>query len=144
VKALSIRQPWAWCILHGRKRVENRTWTTDYRGWLLLHSGVTMSRSDYDECDEVCARLTHVELPPRDSRALLRGGIVGAAELIDVVENDSTHPVFNSPWAFGPCLWIFDRVTPLGFVPCRGRLSLFDLPYHLETHDGILTIREGA
>lgn len=34
MKALSIRQPWAWLIIHGGKDVENRTWHTKHRGAL--------------------------------------------------------------------------------------------------------------
>lgn len=26
MKALSIRQPWAWLVVHGPKRIENRSW----------------------------------------------------------------------------------------------------------------------
>lgn len=36
---LTIRQPWAWSIVHGRKRVENRSWQMNYRGPLLIHAG---------------------------------------------------------------------------------------------------------
>ena len=31
MKALSIRPPWAWAILHAAKDVENRTWKTNIR-----------------------------------------------------------------------------------------------------------------
>ena len=34
MKALSIQQPWAWLIAHGKKDVENRTWATAFRGGL--------------------------------------------------------------------------------------------------------------
>jgi hypothetical protein len=39
VKALTIRQPWAWATIYGGKDVENRRWRTAYRGPLLIHSG---------------------------------------------------------------------------------------------------------
>ena len=38
MKTLSIKQPYATLICAGVKRVENRTWTTDYRGRLLIHA----------------------------------------------------------------------------------------------------------
>lgn len=31
-RVLSIQQPWAWAIAAGHKRVENRSWSTRYRG----------------------------------------------------------------------------------------------------------------
>ena len=36
MKAISIRQPWAWLIVNGYKDVENRTWYTSHRGPLLI------------------------------------------------------------------------------------------------------------
>jgi hypothetical protein len=38
VKTLSVRQPYATFICAGVKKVENRTWKTDYRGRLLIHA----------------------------------------------------------------------------------------------------------
>ena len=32
IPALSIQQPWAWFIVNGYKDVENRTWSTKFRG----------------------------------------------------------------------------------------------------------------
>jgi len=36
--ALSVRQPWASLIAHGRKTIEWRSWRTDHRGELLIVS----------------------------------------------------------------------------------------------------------
>ncbi|HHY88739.1 MAG TPA: ASCH domain-containing protein, partial [Chloroflexi bacterium] len=51
MKALSVRQPWAWLIAQGYKTVENRTWATNYRGPLLIHAGKKpdLTRSELDE-----------------------------------------------------------------------------------------------
>jgi hypothetical protein len=38
MKCLSIQNPWAPLICAGVKDVENRTWKTDYRGPLLIHT----------------------------------------------------------------------------------------------------------
>lgn len=37
--AISIRQPWAEFVIGGRKKIENRTWKSNYRGVLLIHAG---------------------------------------------------------------------------------------------------------
>ena len=37
MKALSVRAPWWWAILHG-KPVENREWYTNVRGRIVLHA----------------------------------------------------------------------------------------------------------
>lgn len=41
VRALSVRQPYAWAIASGRKVVENRSQYTAFRGTLLIHAGGT-------------------------------------------------------------------------------------------------------
>ena len=38
MKTLSIRQPYASLICRGIKTIENRSWTTSYRGKLLIHA----------------------------------------------------------------------------------------------------------
>ncbi len=35
MKALSVRQPWAWLIVNGCKDIENRDWSTKLRGSLV-------------------------------------------------------------------------------------------------------------
>ena len=43
LKAISIRQPWAWLIVNGYKDVENRVWFAKLRGRVLIHAGVSKS-----------------------------------------------------------------------------------------------------
>ena len=45
-KALSVRAPWAWAIMHG-KPVENRDWSTGFRGVIWLHQSKHWSRREY-------------------------------------------------------------------------------------------------
>ncbi|MDR2553726.1 MAG: ASCH domain-containing protein [Treponema sp.] len=48
MKVLSVRQPYAALICAGVKKVENRTWTTAYRGRLLIHaSGKALEFYDF-------------------------------------------------------------------------------------------------
>ena len=47
MKALSIRQPWAYAIFHLSKDVENRSWPTRYRGRKAVH---VAKRIEVTEC----------------------------------------------------------------------------------------------
>jgi ASCH domain len=38
MKALPIRQPYAWLIVNGHKDIENRAWPTKFRGRVLIHA----------------------------------------------------------------------------------------------------------
>jgi hypothetical protein len=68
--ALSIKQPWAELILLGRKTIEVRSWSTDFRGLLALHTGKK-------PVPEALARFPDID-------ASYLGGFVGVAELVDV------------------------------------------------------------
>lgn len=113
--ALSIQQPWAWCIIQGHKLVENRTWKTGLRGWVGIHAGKTFDINGYSW---ICETFPHLVLPRPSGYQF--GGIVGRARLVDCVTNRD-----GDPWFFGPHGLIFDRVEPLPFTPCRGQLGFF-------------------
>jgi hypothetical protein len=116
---LSIRQPWAWLICNRGKNVENRSWMTDYRGPLLIHAGLAL---DHFACDILRAK-GHVI--PYELKA---GGIVGHVRLMGCVGPAISC---NSMWAEeGQCHWLLEDRAPIEFIPCKGRLGLFDLWKH--------------
>lgn len=130
MKALSIRQPWAWLIVHGYKPVENRTWRTAYRGPLLIHAA---QQFDHDGYMWV---LANTDIGLRLPSILqfcteidMRGGIVGEVELYDCTDHPKQPGDGRlSPWFFGPCgLWLRDP-QPRPFQPLRGQLGLFEVP----------------
>jgi hypothetical protein len=127
MKALSIRQPWAWLIIHGGKDIENRTWSTKLRGRVLVHAAKGMSRPEYD-ASKIVADTNNVYLP--DLENFKRGGIVGSVEIVDCVTES------NSPWFFGPYGFVLRDPRPLPFVPMKGMLGFFDCKELFEPQDG--------
>jgi ASCH domain len=51
MKIISLRQPWASLIVHGFKDVENRTWSTRYRGPLIIDSSLRADNIGVDEIE---------------------------------------------------------------------------------------------
>lgn len=115
--ALSIRQPWAWAIITGHKRIENRSWTTHYRGPMLIHAGARLEPVD---TLIPIAKTRGFAMPQPDD--LKRGGIVGQVDLVDVVTN-SRDPWFD-PGGYG---WVLANPRELSFHACKGRLGLFQV-----------------
>jgi hypothetical protein len=117
VRVLTIRQPWAWAIIHGGKDVENRSWRTAHRGPLLIHAGARFDRSAEPEV----RRLASQGPPPPDEYEL--GAIVGVVELVDCVRDA------RSPWAeAGFWHWVLTGARPVDPVSCPGRLGLWRPP----------------
>jgi hypothetical protein len=118
MKALSIRQPWAWLIIHGGKDVENRTWATSFRGPVLIHASKGMTRREYDIAREFVEwDVGSIFIPPFAD--LKRGGIIGQAEIVGCTSDSA------SPWFCGPFGFILANAKPLPFIPCQGALGFF-------------------
>jgi hypothetical protein len=130
LRALSIRQPWAWAITHGPKRIENRSWRTNYRGLLLLHA--SKGRNRFRRNCESLAPI--IELP--EDAAFTRGAIVGVAELVDCVDVESRPELAANPFADpGSIWWLLQNVRAFSEpIPYTGSLNLFRVPRELVAH----------
>ena len=100
MKALTICNPYAWLIATGKKRVENRTWYTGYRGPLASHAGLSR-------------QWLTTEYPMPDSGKYF-GAFLAVADLVACLHTDDIdrlsipeeyywareHPHTNGPWCF--------------------------------------------
>lgn len=124
MRALSIRQPWAWSILHAGKDVENRQWRhrPGHHGPTLLHAGKARpTRQDYDAVAALSGGV-------RPAESLPRGGFVGAMvlDLPHHADDCLTDGVLCSRWAL-PDSWHLPVVLtrPLELVPANGQLGFW-------------------
>ncbi|MGI5359984.1 hypothetical protein ACQI4E_32450 [Streptomyces sp. CA-252508] len=89
IRGITIRQPWATCILAG-KNVENRPAPWPWRGWVLIHAGKAKP-------DPALLRDPLVATAIR-GRELHRGAVIGVARLTDC-HPDQGPEHCTSPWA---------------------------------------------
>lgn len=139
MKALSIRQPWAWLILHAGKDVENRDWSSRYPAYheaccmardgarILIHASKSMTRDEHDGAVETARMVGRIRPFPPGLRVpvmkeLQRGGIVGSARIAHVVTNHT------SPWFFGKIGLVLCDVRPEPFRELKGALGFFEVP----------------
>jgi hypothetical protein len=118
LKIVTIKQPWAYAIIHLGKDIENRSWAPKYRGPLLIHAGASMRACDFER---VCAYAEEDGLPVPQRKDMLLGGIIGRVNLVKVVEKS------RSKWFGGPYGWVLENPQPLPFYPLKGRLGLFEV-----------------
>lgn len=117
--ALSIRQPWLELVLQGRKTIEVRTWSTKYRGPLLLHASRSL---DVDACNRFGIQ----------SGNLAFGAVLGVVDLIDCrrFTCDTWQELFPAhlnvrDYKNGLTGWILRNPRRVAPIPLRGRLGLF-------------------
>ena len=118
IPALSVRQPWAELILRGEKQIEVRTWATNYRGWVWLHTG--KERPDDNEIDKRYGKL-------------FRGGYVGLFLLNSILSFDrekwdewKEQHLNTGEYKSGTFAWIIEATVRFPVpIPAPGQLNLF-------------------
>lgn len=134
MKALSVRQPWAWLICMGYKDIENRTWWLHMPPFLnypkttkriFVHTG---KLSDVEAVGNDCQiekwiikRLTAKQRSHYYSAIFTKGAIIGEVDIMGCVDES------KSPWFTGP--YGFVLANPKAYavpIPCKGRLGFFE------------------
>jgi activating signal cointegrator 1 len=133
MKALTICQPYAHLIAVGRKRVENRTWPTSYRGPIYIHAG--KSRQWLSSDDPNPDPRENYGIPLAD---MAFGAVVAFAHLTDCVNYDDLFEPEGKRWnekypwlrshehTEGPWCWVFSGVRRVKPVEYRGAQGLWD------------------
>ena len=122
MKALTVKQPWASLIVEGIKDIENRTWKTNYRGRILIHSSKMPEKGL--PCEVLNSMQYSIVSTANSLNALVgeNGVILGSVEIVDCVLN---HP---SIWAkVGTYNWVL--ANPIKFekpIPAKGQLGFWE------------------
>jgi hypothetical protein len=113
-RALSIRQPWAYAILHLGKDVENRPWRTHRRGRILIQASLNVRREG-----ALKLKLDPDELPT--------GAIVGSVEIADCTQNSKSKWAIRGQWH-----WILKNPRVLAKpIPFKRTLGFMRVPSKL-------------
>lgn len=119
--ALSVRQPWAWAIVAGHKRIENRSAGSIAAGGMTCRRIAIHAATGLEE-DEF--RWGHwrlhrhgVTCPRPDT--LPRGAIIGAVDVVDIVSES------DSEWFGGQMGLVLENTAACNPIPAPGALGYF-------------------
>jgi hypothetical protein len=106
----------------GVKGIENRGWSTKFRGRFAVHVAMKSSREEWEAAEKI------VDDPDQwDAiRSVLKafdvaGRVIGTVELADVVWGHPSKWVEPGKWH-----WILRDPEPMAPVPAKGRLGLWE------------------
>ena len=108
MKALSTKQPYAYMLAAGHQTVDNRSWSTDFRGRFYIHA--SLASVPLAEYQRIRRRLDKIIIADGGNPYIggfaesfymrqFLGVIVGEATLVDVV-TESDSPWFTGPFGF--------------------------------------------
>lgn len=130
MKVLSVRNPWAWLILHG-KDVENRTWRTKYRGKLGIHASKVWEKGfknpssffTLPQWESMSEEYKRILIFASQSK-IPCSAIIGEVDLVDVTFKK------DSIWSVnGQYQWVFENPVFYGenFIPdVKGKLGIWE------------------
>lgn len=86
MKILSLWQPWASLIAWGEKKIETRSWSTNYRGPVAIHATGTIKDEAREAVYASDAIRAAIDRHDKTLDGLPLGSIVAVAEIVDCVE----------------------------------------------------------
>lgn len=150
MNGLSLWQPWASLIAWGKKRVETRSWATQYCGDLAIHAAKRWTRDVAELClaepfrSLLCRDIAHpAELPRGAVVAVVR--LIGCRRTEDVVHQLQADELDLGNYEAGRFAWFLTDVRPLVEpYPLRGAQGVFPISAADATAIGALARPLGA
>jgi len=117
-RALSLKQPWADLVVDGIKPIENRLWSSKYRGGLLIHASGKWD----SEGAKWIRENTDAEIKCKVQYTF--GAFIGQVDMVGCVQES------DSEWFFGPYGFIFERAKRYKRpILWSGQRRIFTVPY---------------
>lgn len=137
MKALTVRNPWAWAIIYGGKDVENRSVRTNHLGTVAIHTAKAVDTEAMtsplilDAIDEYNGPVVMPGELIRRADLEQLGKIIGVVDIKPVHHADHCRQADGrlcSPWAMdGMWHWPLTNPQPAQApVPAKGALGLWE------------------
>ena len=133
-KAISLHQPWAELIAMGFKHYETRSWSTNYRGKLVICSAKKNTKQQQLNYESLASILgIDLTLHPWDSLPL--GMAIALVNLTDCIkmtdefiEAQSEHEQLCGHWEPGRFAWKLDDISPISPpISIKGQQGLWNV-----------------
>lgn len=141
MKALTLTQPWATLMALQKKQIETRSWSTGYRGELVIHAAKGFPKWAKETCDDepfksALGEYTAETLPLSQGLCVVKllGCFPTTASGFDKLAFVAGYKPDIAEIAFGDYsegryMWLteFVRLLPLnGWAPVKGALGLWE------------------
>lgn len=123
MKALTIKEPWASLIIEEYKKYEFRSWKTNYRGKILIHSGMSVEK-------DMLSRFKDYDI------SINPGFIIGEATIVDCILVDEKinnelrsidSVVYGRSNHAETYAWKLENIVKYDKpIPCKGKLGLWN------------------
>ena len=130
MKVVSLKEPFATLINNGFKKIETRSWKTNYRGELFIHASGKRLAKEFLTNNYVINLIKDMDMN--------YGNIICKCNLVDCVYMDENfinyirqnpQEYFVGEYKEGRYAWILDDIEPIYPIAAKGKLNIWN-------HDG--------
>ena len=123
MKVISIQEPYGSLILKGHKKIETRSWKTNYRGELYIHTSSKVFNNPI--VDNAYKYI--------DKKELIFGSIICKCKLVDCIEMTEDFIKTIDPkelelgvYEVGRYAWILEDIEVIKPIKTRGKLNIWE------------------
>lgn len=128
MKVLTLREPYATLVKNKVKYIETRSWKTNYRGELYIHSGLAKLTREVKERKELSALYSEDDLQ--------YGHIICKCDLVDCIymteefikqeaQKDSNNFIAGY-YKVGRYAWLLDNIKSIEPIEAKGKLGIWN------------------
>lgn len=127
MKVISIKEPFATLITRGMKKIETRSWKTNYRGEIFIHASGTKLAKEYLTNDFILNLIKNMDMN--------YGNIICRCNLVDCIYMDEKflEYVKQNPMEYnlgeyklGRYAWIIKDIEPIYPIKIKGKLNIWN------------------
>lgn len=129
MRVLSIKEPFASLVFLGIKKIETRSWKTNYRGEIYIHASLTKSVIKDEKRKEKLLSLFPDNYNFKQGyiicKAYLKDCIYMDEEFINSIKKDETEYLCGH-YDVGRYAWVLDDVKVIKEIPAKGKLGIWN------------------
>ena len=146
MKVLSLTEPYATLIKEKKKRIETRSWKTNYRGELYIHASSTKISGETKSNKELMLLLDN--LPLNFGHIICKCNLVDCVymtkEYVENIKNNNYQEYICGEYKEGRYAWVLENITPLKTpIKAKGQLNIWQFYNEFEIMNLMKNIEYG-
>lgn len=127
MKVISIKEPFATLILNGIKRIETRSWKTNYRGEIFIHASGKKLAKEFFRDNFIGDLIKNMDMNYGNiiCRCKLVDCIYMDKEFLEKIKNNQVEYQIGD-YKLGRYAWILEDIEPIYPIPVKGRLNIWN------------------
>ena len=127
MKVLSIKEPFASLIMNKKKRIETRSWKTNYRGKIYIHASKSKMNKDIENRTELKELIKDISLNQEYiiCKANLVDCIYMDEKFIEEIRKDKQEFCCGL-YEIGRYAWVLEDVIAITPIKAKGRLNIWN------------------